>query len=84
MFPIKLEIIYVILTVAFETCHGILGKKISVLVKLFSSIFCLKGLDEPEGFTENDLTQHWEKEGSIEKNIKSSVSFVQYVTLDVD
>ena len=57
---------------------------ILVLVKLFSSIFCLKGLDEAEGLTENDLTQHIEKEGSIEKNIKSGVSFVQYVALDVD
>ena len=58
MFPIKLEIIYLILIVAFETCHGILCKNISVLVKLFSSIFCLKGLDEAEGLTENGLTQH--------------------------
>lgn len=77
MFPIKLEIIYLILIVAFETCHGILCKKISVLVKLFSSIFCLKGLDEAEGLTENGLTQHWEKEGRIEKNIKRFVCSIR-------
>ena len=59
-------------------------QKILVLIKLFSRIFCLIELDEPEGLTENDLTQHWRKKGSIEKNIKSSVSSVQYVTLDVD
>ena len=58
MFPIKLEIIFLILIVAFEACHGILGKTISVLVKLFSSIFCLKGLDEAVELTENGLTQH--------------------------
>ena len=77
VFPIKLEIIYLILIVAFETCHGILGKKISVLVKLFSSIFCLKGLDEAEVLTENGLTQHWEKEGRIEKNIKRFVCSIR-------
>ena len=77
MFPIKLEIIFLILIVAFEACHGILGKTISVLVKLFSSIFCLKGLDEAVELTENGLTQHWEKEGRIEKNIKRFVCSIR-------